>query len=97
MVAGANIPLVVLSRGLWFKTTPPSPDAQGEARLGIWQELHRELATRSPRAELVVAKHTGHYIQKPSSAAGPAAGVLRYARLRSFVSLCDTVSSVSGG
>ena len=63
MVAGANIPLVVLSRGLWFKTTPPSPDAQGEARLGIGQELHRELATRSPRAELVVAKHTGHYLQ----------------------------------
>jgi pimeloyl-ACP methyl ester carboxylesterase len=59
----ADIPLVVLSRGLWFKTPPPSPDPQAEARLAIWQELHRELATRSPQAELIVAAHSGHYIQ----------------------------------
>ena len=59
----ANIPLVVLSRGLWFKTPPAAPDLQAEARLAIWQELHRELATRSTQAELQVAAHSGHYIQ----------------------------------
>jgi len=59
----ADIPLVVLSRGLWFKTPPASPDPQADARLTIWQELHRELATRSPQAELRVAAHSGHYIQ----------------------------------
>jgi len=59
----ANIPLVVLSRGLWFKTPTPSADPSAAARLTIWQELHRELATRSPQAELVVAKNSGHYIQ----------------------------------
>ena len=58
----ANIPLVVLSRGLWFKTPPATPDPQADARLAIWQELHRELATRSPQAQLVVAAHSGHYI-----------------------------------
>ena len=36
---------------------------QSDARLRIWQELHRELATRSPRAVLIVAPHSGHYIQ----------------------------------
>jgi pimeloyl-ACP methyl ester carboxylesterase len=59
----ATIPLVVLSRGLWFKTPPATPDPQADARLAIWQELHRELATRSPQAELQVAAHSGHYIQ----------------------------------
>ena len=38
-------------------------DPQAETRLTIWQELHRELATRSSQAELVVATHSGHYIQ----------------------------------
>ena len=59
----ADIPLVVLSRGLWFKTQPPTPDPLAATRLGIWQDLHRELATRSRRSELVVATRSGHYIQ----------------------------------
>ena len=59
----ADIPLVVLSRGLWFRTPPPTPDPLAAARLGIWQDLHRELATRSARSELVVATKSGHYIQ----------------------------------
>jgi len=59
----ADIPLVVLSRGLWFKSPPPAPDPLASTRLGIWQDLHRELATRSPRSEIVVATRSGHYIQ----------------------------------
>jgi pimeloyl-ACP methyl ester carboxylesterase len=29
----------------------------------IWLELQRELAARSPRAEHVIAKQSGHFIQ----------------------------------
>ena len=53
----------VLSRGLWLKAPPPIPDPLAYARLGIWQDLHRELATRSPQGEVVVAIGSGHYIQ----------------------------------
>jgi pimeloyl-ACP methyl ester carboxylesterase len=59
----ADIPLIVLSRGLWLKTPPPHPDPLAYARLGIWQDLHRELATRSPQGEVIVATRSGHYIQ----------------------------------
>jgi pimeloyl-ACP methyl ester carboxylesterase len=59
----SNIPLVVLSRGLWFKTPPAAADPQAESRLTIWQQLQRELATRSPQAEHIVASKSGHYIQ----------------------------------
>ena len=59
----ADVPLIVLSRGLWLKTPPPVPDPLAPARLGIWQDLHRELATRSPQGEVVVATRSGHYIQ----------------------------------
>jgi pimeloyl-ACP methyl ester carboxylesterase len=52
----ANIPLVVLTR------TPPT-DARADPRDQIWQELQRELATRSPQGEQIVAKKSGHYIQ----------------------------------
>src|SRR5262249_32304007 len=59
----ADIPLVVLSRGLWLKTPPPVPDPLAAARLGIWQDLHRELRPGSPRGEIVYATQSGHYIQ----------------------------------
>jgi pimeloyl-ACP methyl ester carboxylesterase len=52
----ANIPLVVLTR-----TAPADPTADARAR--IWQELQRELATRSPQAEHIVASKSGHFIQ----------------------------------
>ena len=52
----ANIPLVVLTR------TPPT-DPQADPRGAIWQELQRELATRSPQGEQIVAPKSGHYIQ----------------------------------
>jgi len=58
-----DIPVIVLSRGLWLKTPPAVPDPLAAARLGIWQDLHRELATRSPRGEVIVATRSGHYIQ----------------------------------
>jgi pimeloyl-ACP methyl ester carboxylesterase len=52
----ANIPLVVLTR------TPP-PAANRDERLNVWQELQRDLATRSRQAEHIVAAKSGHYIQ----------------------------------
>ena len=51
-----NIPLVVLTR------TPPV-DPRADPRGAIWQELQKELATRSPQAEHVVATKSGHYVQ----------------------------------
>jgi pimeloyl-ACP methyl ester carboxylesterase len=55
-----NIPLVVLTRS---KTRPGSaPSTADDPRLQIWQELQRELATRSPHAEHIVAPNSGHYI-----------------------------------
>jgi pimeloyl-ACP methyl ester carboxylesterase len=53
----ANIPLVVL-------THSPSTDPIEDPRLGVlWLELQRELATRSPQAEHIVAqKGVGHFI-----------------------------------
>jgi pimeloyl-ACP methyl ester carboxylesterase len=53
----ANIPLVVL-------THSPSTDPIEDPRIGLlWLELQRELATRSPQAEHIVAeKGVGHFI-----------------------------------
>jgi pimeloyl-ACP methyl ester carboxylesterase len=48
--------LVVLTR-----TAPPATNQ--DERLNVWQELQRELATRSPQAEHIVATKSGHYIQ----------------------------------
>jgi pimeloyl-ACP methyl ester carboxylesterase len=52
----ANMPLVVLTR------TAPTAENRDE-RLNVWQELQRDLATRSPQAEHIVAAKSGHYIQ----------------------------------
>jgi pimeloyl-ACP methyl ester carboxylesterase len=60
----ADVPLVVLTR-----TNRPAPGAEdGDPRGGIWHELQRELATRSPQAEHIVATHSGHYIQNDEPA-----------------------------
>jgi pimeloyl-ACP methyl ester carboxylesterase len=52
----ADIPLVVLTR-------TPAADPQADPRGEVWQELQRELATRSPQGEQIVAPKSGHYIQ----------------------------------
>jgi pimeloyl-ACP methyl ester carboxylesterase len=43
------------------RTAPPPGDL--DDRLNVWQELQRDLATRSPQAEHIVAAKSGHYIQ----------------------------------
>ena len=53
----ANIPLVVLTH------TAPPVNPNSDAREDIWIELQRELATRSPQSEHIVAPKSGHYIQ----------------------------------
>jgi pimeloyl-ACP methyl ester carboxylesterase len=58
----ANIPLVVLTRT--DRAAPGSEDPRG----AIWQELQKELATRSPQAEHIVATDSGHYIQNDQPA-----------------------------
>jgi pimeloyl-ACP methyl ester carboxylesterase len=63
----ASIPLVVLTR------SAPPPDAAAGAptpaqSYAVWLDLQRELATRSPRGEHVVATHSGHYIQNDEPA-----------------------------
>jgi len=60
----ADVPLLVLTRGNPGELNGPMPPtADGLARYEIWLELQRELATRSPRGEQIIAKRSGHYIQ----------------------------------
>jgi pimeloyl-ACP methyl ester carboxylesterase len=60
----ANIPLLVLTRGSAREIkSSNAPDAASLARYEIWLDLQRELATRSPRAEHIIAKQSGHFIQ----------------------------------
>src|SRR5262249_14082268 len=56
-----TIPLVVITRGKWG--APDTTAAQEEARFRLWRELQDDLATRSPRAEHIVAASSGHNIQ----------------------------------
>lgn len=53
-------PLVVLTRGRWTSGTDTLDD---RARLGVWNELQRELAAGAARSEHHVAAQSGHYIQ----------------------------------
>ena len=56
--------LIVLTRGNPGRANPTTPaDAAAIARYDIWLELQGELATRSPRAEHIIAKQSGHFIQ----------------------------------
>lgn len=60
----ADIPLLVLTRGSAREIkSSNAPDAASLARYEIWLDLQRELATRSPRAEHIIAKQSGHFIQ----------------------------------
>ncbi len=53
-----DVPAVVITRGT--VTFPPEePTAATEA---LWRELQRDLVSRLPRAELVVAKRSGHNV-----------------------------------
>ena len=58
----ASIPLVVLTRS--FAAGPNASRADYD----VWLDMQRELATRSPRAEHVVATHSGPYIQNDDPA-----------------------------
>ena len=57
----ASIPLVVLTRGRAAPVTAADPGAA--ARDAIWNDLQNDLATRSPKAEHIIARQSGHYIQ----------------------------------
>ena len=59
----ATIPLLVVTRGHAGAANGPAPTPDTVARYEIWLELQRELATRSPRAEHLIAKNSGHNIQ----------------------------------
>jgi len=58
-----SVPVLVLTRGNAGAPNPATPpDAAAMARYEIWLELQRELATRSPHAEHITAKQSGHDI-----------------------------------
>src|SRR5262245_20235595 len=60
----ADVPLLVLTRSNPSVLNPPTPpDAAALARYDIWLELQRELATRSPRGEQIVATRASHFVQ----------------------------------
>jgi pimeloyl-ACP methyl ester carboxylesterase len=59
----ASIPLVVLTRSF----VAGAPNAS-RADYDAWLDMQRELATRSPRGEHIVAAHSGHYIQNDEPA-----------------------------
>jgi pimeloyl-ACP methyl ester carboxylesterase len=55
-----NIPLVVISRGIYGGMIP---GMNAEAEKQWWQELQTELAALSPQGSLVLANKSDHYIQ----------------------------------
>lgn len=59
----STIPLLVLTRGHAGARNGPAFSRDALTRYEIWLELQRELATRSPRAEHIIAKESGHDIQ----------------------------------
>lgn len=58
----ADIPLVVLTKTDRTRTDGDGAPSYEGARSQVWLELQRELATRSPRSEHIVAPNSGHYI-----------------------------------
>jgi pimeloyl-ACP methyl ester carboxylesterase len=60
----ASIPLVVLTRAAPpQRAAPDSAAPSAAATYAVWLDLQKELATRSPRGEHVIAERSGHYIQ----------------------------------
>jgi pimeloyl-ACP methyl ester carboxylesterase len=58
----ADIPLVVLTKTDRTRTDGDGAPSYESARYQVWLELQRELATRSPQSEHIVAPNSGHYI-----------------------------------
>lgn len=60
----ADIPLVVLRHGRRVPESFPGVSEEGIDSLeAVWAELQQELASRSPLGRLVIAPHSGHYVQ----------------------------------
>lgn len=81
-------PLVVLTRGRW---TPGTDTADDRKRLGVWQELQRDLASASARSEHHVAANSGHYIQNDE----PELVVRAVRRVLDLVSAGDAAAAAS--
>ena len=58
-----NIPLIVLSRGLWEPSLPDLSEAENQIAWQAWQEMQEELAALSSGSQLVVAEKSGHHVQ----------------------------------
>lgn len=60
----ADIPLLVLTRGSPREIkSSTAPDTASLARYETWLDLQRELASRSPRGQHIIAKESGHFIK----------------------------------
>ena len=61
-----DIPLLVLTSGVFLREAPPEPAAQQvAARLQtLWQEMHRELMQQSSQGTHILVKTSGHFIQR---------------------------------
>jgi len=80
----ADIPLVVLVRGGSFDATADPPALRGCAPEGekLRIALQGELASRSPRGALILAEHSGHFIQndEPELVVGAVRSILAKTR-----------------
>lgn len=81
----ADIPLVVLARGAASfdaNAYPPALRAYAPEGEKLRLELQRELASRSPRGALILAEHSGHFIQndEPELVVGAVRSILATAR-----------------
>jgi pimeloyl-ACP methyl ester carboxylesterase len=61
----ADVPLVVISHGpnRLRDVAPGITEEQASRMDAIWSELQRDLVSRSPQGRLVVAEHSGHFVQ----------------------------------
>lgn len=83
----ANLPLIVLSRGL-AEPLPGLSPAENEQNEQVWQELQNELVTLSTNSQHVIAEKSGHSIplQQPEL-------VVESIRQLAQVASADTVTS----
>lgn len=57
-----NIPLIVLSRGVW-DPLPGVSEAENQRAWQAWQAMQSELAELSTNSKQVIAEQSGHFIQ----------------------------------